>query len=268
MEKLKRIILVGDRAAAKPWLDALERTSAPFRTSVFDPRAGGGLPGGAADLVIFTSRARRAAGLERLAENAAFTIIEPGFFKTFADIRVAERLAGRRGCRISFQRRLAPFYKRLKRRLAGVHKLDFTVTGAEWDIRRDAPGFVDLLAFLIGQPKMFFYPGGAPGVVRGVTSRVCTIEFVSHAAGAAPLTMQLSCAGLCALVREREGAAVIAESAGDWSPKRLRFNSPPFERTVAAELTRLLDSGECDMTRLGDFLLWAPEFLAAAAPLS
>ena len=232
--------------------------------------------------IISTNADTRRQALEALLERAdtRHVVLEKLLFTRIADYAAVGELLEQRGSKawVNCPRRAMPFYQRVQETL-GVGPVTYCATGAGYGLITTAIHFLDHMVSFAGHSAVtvdcsLLQPVPIPSKRRGFlelhgTLRASTPDgscglFSCHAAGTAPLVVEISSsAGRC-ISRESEGKAWLAAAGDDWRWREVEARLPYQSEMTGPLMEQLFATGRCGLPTYSES---AATHLALLVPL-
>jgi predicted dehydrogenase len=224
------------------------------------------LPGALEVAIVATSADTRRAATEALLARATVThlVLEKVLFQSLDDYAPMQALVEKRTqtAWVNCPRRMWAFYRSLRERLLTEETRRLSVSGSKWGLGSNAIHFLDLFAFLGGGSGLTVEalhvaeaPTVRPGFVElsgslGAHASCGHAAITSFPAGDAPVLVEVSSPNLRAVVREGEGKAWVASSAGKWAWQEEPVEPLPQSRLSHLFVEELSKTGRCGLTPL------------------
>jgi predicted dehydrogenase len=108
--------------------------------------------------IVATTADRRRGAIETLLDRATvgYLVLEKVLFQTVEDYPAVARLLTETSTPawVNHTRRLWPGYRSARHLFGGARRVDFDVSGPQWDLGCNGVHFIDLIAFLVGSTEI------------------------------------------------------------------------------------------------------------------
>jgi hypothetical protein len=161
-------------------------------------------------------------------------------------------------------RRLVPFYKELKDKLAGQSKIEFEFAGSNWGLGCNSIHMIDLFAFLTGDPDISFDQISLDkevlqskragfyeftGTITGTSKNGHSIKMKSSKEPGPPDRLSIRAGSLVITVEESMGRASILGNGIPLGAEQIQVSIPYQSQLTGIVASEILKSGRCSLTR-------------------
>lgn len=199
-------------------------------------------------------------------------ILEKVLFQRLEDYDYVEALLKTHSVKawVNCPRREWPFYRGLKKRLAGKRLYEVNVGGSSWGLGCNAIHLIDLIAFLTENSEYTLSPefldthivaSKRPGfieftgVLNGKFADGPCFSIASYAEGNIPEFFAITGDGFRLLIIEAEKNMLFSSAEEKWQWKEETFDVPYQSNLTNLVVERILKAGECDLPTLNESAL-------------
>lgn len=202
-------------------------------------------------------------------KKTRYLIMEKILFQKIEDYAFIDSLLKQKGVKawVNCPRRMWPLYREIKEKIRGAQRVDYNVTGSNFELGCNSIHFLDCMAYLTDQSSFSLntdqldsgtVPARRPeffeftGTIYGTTKGGCRVSITSYSDGNAPVLVQIAGDSFRCIVDEGKGRAWISTSDDGWNWVEESFIVPYQSRLTHLAIQQILDTGDCELTAYKD----------------
>ena len=222
------------------------------------------------DIAIITTNADvRKKVVEELIQykKTRFLILEKVVFQSIQDFEDIIELLKINQVKawVNCPRRMYKFYQEVQKHIGNGEQIIYNIRGGNWGMGCNSIHFIDLISFISGETDFSITSSDLDteiltskregfleftGAIHGISSNGSKFSLISYKEPNAPCVIKISGDTSRYIIFESDGKAIQAHKSKSWEDEEVQFQVPFQSQLTHLAVSKILGTGQCDLTPL------------------